>query len=192
MVGSATRTKLNELCAKSIEEILPLNFSLMTVDQPALIEMANILKDQWKVLGVNLQIKKFDIATLERDIIKNRDYDMLLFGEVLSSIPDPFPFWHSSQKKDPGLNLALYENKDADKIIEEARQILDTTTRAQKYEKFQDILIADAPVVFLCDPDYIYFVSSEIKGVDIKKIVDPSKRFAGIENWYIYTKRAWK
>jgi hypothetical protein len=48
MVASATRAKLNELCAKPIEEILSLNFSLMTVDQPILIEVANILKEQWK------------------------------------------------------------------------------------------------------------------------------------------------
>jgi len=192
MVGKATRDKLNELCAKPIEEILPLEFTLTTVDQPILIDMANTLKDQWKNLGVDLQIKKLDIATLERDVIKKRDYDMLLFGEVLGFIPDPFPFWHSSQKKDPGLNLALYDNKDADKILEEARQILDPTTRAQKYAEFQDILINDAPAVFLCNPDYIYFISNEIKGVDLKKIVDPSRRFAGIENWYIYTKRVWK
>jgi len=192
MVGSATRKKLNELCAKPIEEILTLDFSLLTVNQPVLVEMANILKEQWKNLGIDIQIKEFDIATLERDIIKKRDYDMLLFGEVLSFTPDPFPFWHSSQKKDPGLNLALYENKDVDKILEEARQTLDSNLRAQKYEEFQNILIADAPAVFLCDPDYIYFVSNEIKGVNINKIVDPSKRFAGIENWYIYTKRIWK
>jgi ABC-type transport system substrate-binding protein len=192
MVGSATRKKLNELCAKPIEEILTLDFSLMTVDQPLMIEMANVLKEQWKILGVDIQIKKFDIATLESDIIKKRGYDMLLFGEVLSFIPDPLPFWHSSLIKDPGLNLALYENKDVDKILEEARQILDSSVRAQKYEEFQNILIADAPVVFLCNPDYIYFLSNEIKGVNIKKIVDPSKRFAGIENWYIFTKRVLK
>jgi ABC-type transport system substrate-binding protein len=192
MVGKATRDKLNELCAKPVEEILPLNFSLITVDQPILIEVANILKEQWKNLGVELEIKKFDISTLERDIIKKRDYDMLLFGEVLGSIPDPFPFWHSSQKKDPGLNLALYENKNVDKILEEARQILDPAIRAQKYEEFQNLLIEDAPVVFLCNPDYIYFVSNEVKGVEVKKIVDPSKRFSNIENWYIFTKRVWK
>jgi len=192
MVGKATRDKLNELCAKPIEEILSLDFSLATVDQPIMIEMANILKEQWKNLGVDLQIKKFDIAILERDVIKKRDYDMLLFGEVLGLIPDPFAFWHSSQTKDPNLNLALYENKDVDKILEEARQIIDPATRAQKYEEFQNILISDAPAIFLCDPDYIYFVSNEIKGVDIKKIADPSKRFAGIENWYIDTKRVRK
>jgi ABC-type transport system substrate-binding protein len=192
MVGKATRDKLNELCAKPIEEILSLNFSLITVDQPILIEVAHLLKEQWKNLGVELEIKKFDIATLERDIIKKRDYDMLLFGEVLGSIPDPFPFWHSSQKKDPGLNLALYENKNVDKILEEARQNLDPNIRAQKYEEFQNLLISDAPVVFLYNPDYAYFVSGDVKGIDVEKIVDPSKRFSEIENWYIYTKRVWK
>jgi ABC-type transport system substrate-binding protein len=192
MVGKATRDKLNELCAKPIEEVLSLNFSLMTVDQPILIEVANVLKEQWKNLGVELEIKKYDISTLERDVIKKRDYDMLLFGEVLGSIPDPFSFWHSSQKKDPGLNLALYENKNVDKILEEARQTLDPDVRAQKYQEFQNLLISDAPVLFLYNPDYIYFVSSEIKGIGVTKIVDPSKRFVGIENWYIYTKRVWK
>jgi len=192
MVGKATRDKLNELCTKPIEEILSLKISLATVDQPMMIEIANILKEQWKALGVNIEIKNFNISALETDIIKKRDYDMLLFGEFLGSIPDPYPFWHSAQKKDPGQNLALYENKNVDKILEEARQTLDSTIRAEKYQEFQNLLIEDAPVVFLCDPDYIYFVSNEVMGIDIKKIVDPSKRFANIENWYIFTKRVWK
>ncbi len=192
MVGKATRDKLNALCAKPIEEILSLKISLATVDQPIMIEIASLLKGQWKALGVDVEIKRFDISALESDIIKKRGYDMLLFGEVLGSIPDPYPFWHSTQKKDPGLNLALYENKNIDKILEEARQILDPTLRNQKYEEFQNLLIDDAPVVFLSNPDYIYFISKEVKGVEVEKIVDPSKRFIGIENWYINTKRGWK
>ena len=38
----------------------------------------------------------------------------LLFGQVLGIIPDPFPFWHSSQKIYPGLNLSGYSNKKVD------------------------------------------------------------------------------
>jgi len=192
MVGKATRDKLNALCAKPIEEILSLKISLATVDQPMMIEIANVLKEQWKSLGVDLQIKLITGDQPIQDLIKKRDYDMLLFGEVLGSIPDPYPFWHSTQKNDPGLNLALYENKNADKVLEEARQIIDPLLRAQKYQEFQNLLIEDAPVVFLCNPDFIYFVSNEVMGIDVKKIVDPSKRFTGIENWYLFTKRVWK
>jgi ABC-type transport system substrate-binding protein len=190
-VLKATINKLNEICFEKPEEKIPLKFSLATVNQPELIEVANFLKERWRALGADVEIKTYDILTLEREIIKPRNYESLLFGEILGLIPDPFPFWHSSQKKDPGLNLAMYENKDCDKLLEEARQSLNDEERKEKLEKFQDILIEDVPAVFLYNPDYLYLVSKEIKGVNIKTIVDPSKRFSGIEDWYIKTKRAW-
>jgi len=192
IVSKTTRAKLNEICFEKPEEILPLKFSLVTVEQPQLVEVAELLKQQWAALGAEIEIQKFPLFQLEQDFIKPRNYESLLFGEVLGAIPDPLPFWHSSQKKDPGLNLALYENKEADELLEEIRKSSDPETRAEKLALFQDILIEDAPVVFLYSPDYIYLVSKEIKGINIEKIVDPSKRFSGIENWYLKTKRAWK
>jgi len=191
-VSKTTRAKLNEICLPPSEEILPLSFSLATIDQPLLIEVASRLKDQWSKLGVEVEIKTFDISQLEKDIIKPRNYESLLFGEVLGAIPDPFSFWHSSQRKDPGLNLANYQNKKVDKLLEEARQTQDPNIQAEKLKDFQDILIEDAPSVFLYSPDYLYLVSKEIKGVNTKIITDPSKRFSGIENWYIKTKRVWR
>ena len=191
-VLKSTRAKLNELCFPTSEENIPLSFSLATVNQPLLETTANLLKEQWEAIGINLEIKTFDISSLEQEVIKPRDYDMLLFGEVLDVLPDPFPFWHSSQVKDPGLNLAGYENKTADKLLEGARQTLDETERKEKLEEFQEILLEDAPALFLYNPDYLYLVSNQVKGIQAKIITDPSKRFSGIENWYIKTKRAWK
>ena len=191
-VLKSTRTKLNEICFKGSEEVIPLEFSLATVDQPILKEVAERLSQQWEALGVKVEIKTFDVSSLEREVIKPRNYEMLLFGEVLGQTPDPFPFWHSSQKRDPGLNLAMYENKKCDKLLEEARGSLDEKIRKEKLEEFQGLLIEDVPAVFLYNPDYLYLVSKEIKGLNTKMIVDPSKRFSGIEDWYIKTKRVWK
>ena len=191
-VGKATRAKLNELCDFSPSKTLPLKISLVTVNQSPLVEVANILKKQWSDLGAEVTIETFDIQTLEKDAIKTRNYEALLFGEVLSAIPDPLPFWYSLQKRDPGSNLSLYENKNADKLLEESRQSLDPETRAKKLEEFQDILLADAPAVFLYSQDYVYVTSKKIKGIEEGMIVDPSKRFSNIENWYINTKRVWK
>ena len=191
-VLKSTRAKLNEMCFPPPEETVSLSFSLTTVNQPILEKAASLLKDQWELLGIDLEIKTFDVSTLEQEIIKPRNYEMLLFGEVLGAIPDPFPFWHSSQKKDPGLNLTGYENKKCDKLLEEARQTLDENERKTTLEKFQELLIEDAPALFLYNPDYLYLVSKEIKGINTEIITDPSKRFSGIENWYVKTKRAWK
>lgn len=169
-----------------------MKFSITTVDQPQLVETAELLKKQWELLGAEVEIKTFSSAELEQEIIKPRNYESLLFGEVLGAIPDPFPFWHSSQKRNPGLNLALYENEESDKLLEEIRESLKPDAMAEKLSLFQDQFIEEAPVVMLYSQNYIYFVSKSIKGINTSKITDPSKRFSDIENWYIKTKRVWK
>ena len=116
----------------------------------------------------------------------------MLFGEVLGALPDPFPFWHSSQKKDPGLNLAGFENKNADKLLEETRTNLEPAARKEKLEAFQNILLESAPALFLYTPDYVYLVDDKIKGVSGRIITDPSKRFSSVENWYLKTERNWR
>ena len=191
-VGALTRKKLNEFCFGPKQETLELKFSLVTVDDPTLLKTAELLKDQWAKIGVKIEIKSFGFSQLNSEFLKPRNYDSLLFGEVLGQVPDPFPFWHSLQKKDPGLNLALYENKSADKLLEEIRETMDEAEQREKLELFQEILLKDAPAVFLYQPDFLYLALPKIKGIDNGFIVDPSKRFANIENWYIDTKRAWK
>ena len=191
-VGKSTRAKLNELCATSKIETIPLKFTLTTINQPQLLRVAEILKKQWREIGVEIEIEALETSELSQDVLKPRNYQALLFGEVLGSIIDPFPFWHSSQKQDPGLNLAMYENKKADKLLEDARRSLDQEIRKEKYEELQDIIIQDIPAIFLYTPNFLYLVDEKIKGIKQGMIVDPSKRFSEIENWYIKTKRAWK
>jgi len=189
----ATRKKLNEICFPATEQKTRFSFTLiLPTNQNQLIEVAKLLKNQWQAIGAEVEIKTVDIGTLEREIIKSRNYDAILFGEILGVIPDPFPFWYSSQKKDPGLNLAMYENAKADKLLEEARQTSDEKIRREKLESFQELFLSEIPIVLLYNPDYLYFSSKEIKGINAGVIVDPSKRFAEISNWYIETKRAWK
>jgi ABC-type transport system substrate-binding protein len=190
-VGGQTIDKLNEVCFEKPEEKLPLEFALYTVDQPSLIKVAEMLKEQWKILGVKLEIKILNINVLESEILRKRSFDALLFGEVLGAIPDPFPFWHSSQKGELGLNLSNYDNKQADQLLEDNRRMLDEAERKSKLEEFQDILTEDIPAIFLYNPDYIYIVADEIKGINKEIITEPSRRFMNINEWYIRTKRIW-
>jgi len=188
-VGKGTRTKLNEICFKEEEEVIPLQFTLTTADQPLLKKTALLIKEQWEKLGLEVTINTLSISELEREI-KAHNYQALLFGEGMGKIPDPFPFWHSSQTAF-GLNLAYYKNEKADELLIEGRTTLpsEVEARAQKYEQLQDIILEDAPAVFLYNPAEFYFLSKEVKGVKIGIIPDASKRFSGISNWYIETKR---
>jgi len=192
IVGAATRAKLNEICNKSSEPEY-LTITLTTVEDPLMKDTAKLLKKQWEAVGITVTDPNvMSISDLEKDYIKTRNYEALLFGEVLGTIPDLFPYWHSSQVKDPGANLAGYESKNADTLLENARTALSQDKINSDYESLQNIIIGDAPAVFLYRPDYIYFVSSKIQGVKEEKIAEPSIRLVGIENWFIKTKRVWK
>lgn len=166
-----------------------LEIQLVATDWPELKGAAEILKAQWEQIGAKIDLEIVDLATIQQDYLKPRNYQALLFGEILGPDPDPFAFWHSSQKKDPGLNLALYDNKKADKLLEEARQELNQEIRVQKYQEFQKLLAEDIPAVFLYNPTYLYPLANKIKGVNIERIYLPHQRFCQIEERYIKTKR---
>jgi ABC-type transport system substrate-binding protein len=70
--------------------------------------------------------------------------------------------------------------------------LLDEKERKEKLEEFQEILLDDAPAIFLYNLEYQYFVSKEVKGIKGGLIVDPSKKFVEINNWYIKEKRILK
>ena len=191
-VKTLTRKKLNDYCFGPNQENVQLKLSLITVEDPTLLKTAEILKSQWAKAGVSLEIRSYGFSQLSSEFLKPRNYESLLFGEVLGQVPDLFPFWHSLQKKDPGLNLALYESSEADKLLEEARQIFDESQRQEKLEQLQEVILKDVPAVFLYQPDFIYLASPIIKNIETGPIADPSKRFTDIENWYIKTRRDWK
>jgi peptide/nickel transport system substrate-binding protein len=88
--------------------------------------------------------------------------------------------------------LAFYDNKDVDKLLQEARQTMDDEKRNEKYAQFQKLLIEDVPAVFLYSPTYLYPINKKVKGIAIEKLAQPSYKFSQVENWYIKTKRVWK
>ena len=191
-VGTATRAKLNELCSNAPVTIEPLKMTLTTSNDPLLDAMAQEIKSQWETAGIAIEIQVFDINKIKQEIIKNRDYGVLLFGQLLSITPDPFSFWHSTQRNYPGLNLANYNNKKVDKLLEEIRVESNQALRNSILENAQKLLLDDLPAIFLCNPNYIYFVSNKIQGVKPELIADPSERFSEIQNWYMYTQRSFQ
>ncbi len=190
--GIREKTEENEDDEEDNEEKILLEINLLTTNWPELKKTAEILKEQWEKIGARVNLTIVEPNSIQQDFLRPRQYEALLFGEVLSADPDPFAFWHSSQKKDPGLNLSLYQNEKIDKLLEEARQTLDQTQRAAKYAEFQKLLIEDAPAVFLYTPLYFYPVSKNVKEISIEKLPQPSYRFSQIENWYLETARIWK
>lgn len=169
-----------------------LRFSLTTVDRPEYLKTANILKESWETIGVGIELKIMNSARVDKEVIKPRNYETFLYGEILGFDPDPYPFWHSSQILSGGLNLSNYYNKEVDKLLEEGRKINNQDERAQKYIDFQNIIAEELPALFLYSPYYNYAVNEKVRGIELKRITIPSDRFNGIEDWYTKTSLGWE
>jgi peptide/nickel transport system substrate-binding protein len=169
-----------------------LQIEIAAPDWPELVKTADILKAEWEKIGARVNVKILDAADIQRDVIRPREYEALLFGEAAMIDSDPYSFWHSSQKHDPGLNLALFDNKDADDILTALREELNPDKRMEKYRTFQEILYKENPAVFIYTPSYLYVVNNAVKGIDVNSMDTGSFRFSNVKNWYINTKRVRK
>jgi peptide/nickel transport system substrate-binding protein len=168
-----------------------LSFDLATANVPELMLAAQYLHDAWGRLGVQVNVKVFEAGDLSQNVIRPRRYDALLFGEVIGRELDLFAFWHSSQRNDPGLNVAGYANSTADKVLEDLRQTADPAQRAALYKKFTDELAADVPAVFLYAPDFVYSIPKDIQGLDLGLVESPSDRFLSVTLWHREVDYVW-
>jgi len=166
-----------------------LTLTLTVPNYPELVKTADLLKSQWLKVGLDLKLDIVDTSETLQNKISDRNYDCLLFGEVLQADPDPTPFWHSSSKQAPGLNLAMYENKDVDGLLDTARQEVNEGQRAELYRQFQQTVMQSTPAIFLFSPYYLYGISKDYQGVGDKVIYNPFNRLDDIGNRYLYTTR---
>jgi peptide/nickel transport system substrate-binding protein len=169
-----------------------LTFSLSTSNIPELKKTAEELRDTWTKIGAKVDIEIFDPTDLNQKVIRPRKYSALLFGNVINRDLDLYPFWHSSQRNDPGLNIALYANLKVDKLLDTARSSTDEDARLEAYKDIEDEINKDIPAIFLYSPDYIYLTSGRAKNIKIENLNHSSERFANIKEWYTDTENIWK
>ncbi len=182
----------NILFKKTKKENYVMSFTLTTSDSEDLKLTAELLKKQWQKLGASVEIKIFEQGDLNQKIIRPRKYEALLFGEIIVNDLDLYAFWHSSQRNDPGLNIALYTNSDVDKLLEKARVTMDSEKRALIMQEISSLIKNESPAIFIYAPEFIYIYPNKIHNVNLGKINSSSDRFLNIHNWYIETDKVWK
>ena len=169
-----------------------LSLSLSTSNIPELVQAAKKVEEDWKAFGAQVDVRVFEPSDLNQSVIRPRKYDALLFGLVTGKNSDLYPYWHSSQRNDPGLNVSLYTNQRADKALERMRQATSSAAVAAEYAKLKAEIMADTPAIFLWSPDFIYAVPPKLHGVRLGAITTSSDRFLGVERWYVDTDHVWQ
>lgn len=143
---------------------------------------AEMIKEQLEEAGVLVEIEAYENEDLQEKI-KNRDYDLLLYGQSLGYDLDTYSYWHSSQANEYGLNLSNYRNARADYYIEAIRRTFDPEEKADLLNKLGGIIEADISAVFLYTPTYYFLADQRVKDLEIKNLLFPSDRFTHISDW---------
>jgi peptide/nickel transport system substrate-binding protein len=176
---------------KTKKTLTRLAFTLRTVNAPELKAAADMVADEWRALGADVKVEYFDQGDLATQVLRPRSYDAVLFGEVVGRDPDLYSFWDSSQRNDPGLNIALYTNSSVDKLLEAARAEADPAKRDADIASAAAIISKEEGAIFLYAPHLTYVAEPSLRGVVLAQVASPSDRFASVADWYLETERVW-
>jgi peptide/nickel transport system substrate-binding protein len=156
-----------------------LTLSVVTVKGADYEPAAKNLAEQWRKLGIEVELTTADPASVQQNFFIPRSYDVLVYQLHLGADPDIFAYWASSQATARGLNFADYRSTLADLILTNARTQLDNTRRAARYTDFVKRWLADAPAIALYQPNYYYLTDDDVKGLgDEMPLFDKASRFA--------------
>lgn len=197
--GVSTVTKTKKVGKKTVTEtvkvnngpVVRLSFSITTGDTPELKDAAILIKEQLSKVGAEVEIKVYEPGPLNQ-IIRTRDYEALFFGQIINHESDLYSFWHSSQKTDPGLNIAMYSNKNVDAILESAQKTQDPNSRINKYMDFIKEFNSDIPALLIYSPKYLYATNPKLNNMKTNILTNPSDRLLSIYDWYSETDKVWK
>ena len=172
------------------EDPIELSVTLTTIDQSENVKIVNIIKEAWEDIGIRTNLEIVSKEKIKKDVIEPRDYQVLVFGEVVNINSGPHPFWHSSQNQHPGLNLSVLANKDIDKYLEEVRAANIDADKLEPLKNFQEKLLELNFAIFLYNPTYIYPTTNKLQGLEELQFINlPADRFNNVNSWFVKTKR---
>ncbi len=172
------------------EDEKELIIKLTTIDQSDNVKIVSIIQENWQSIGIKTELEIIAKDKIKKDIIESRNYEALVFGQVININSGPYPFWHSEENTHPGLNLSILANKDIDNNLEIIQTTQDNNKKLIALKEFQERLTELNFAIFLYTPTYTYPVEKKVKGIDNIKFINlPSDRFNNINSWYIKTKR---
>jgi ABC-type transport system substrate-binding protein len=160
-----------------------LSLRLITSSKPEIYRQVAIeIKKQWQKMGVDIVIEVLESEDFQKKL-NTRDYDLLIFGQNLGYNLDAYPYWHSSQAKEGGLNLSQFKNFVVDSLLENAR-LEDEEERKETLSDIQEIISQEVPAIFLYSPTYYTALSDEVDHPPFKHLATVSDRLGSIEEWY--------
>lgn len=150
----------------------PVEFSVITnSNNKARARIASLIQQDLAKLGIRINIGTFDFPSLVERIGRTLNYEACLLGFVnLAQDPmsgmnmllssGPQHMWNPNQKQP-----ATAWEKEIDKAMREQASTTDPKKRKSAYDRVQQILSDEAPVLFLAHRNTLYAASPKLRNV---------------------------
>ena len=176
---------------------MKLQLTITTTKNTQYQKAAKIIADDWRAIGVTVNINVVDTndpnSSFAQNVLRPRNFDVLLYELVIGADPDVYAYWDSSQIGMDGYNFSNYDSIVADATLSSARSTLDTTARYAKYRAFASQWLRDVPAVGLYQATTSYVVNRSAAALDPSgKLVSPNDRFANVLYWSSDKKTVYK
>jgi peptide/nickel transport system substrate-binding protein len=145
-----------------------LSFTIVTNQGNKIREQVGaVIQARLKEIGVEVKIQVIEWAAFLKEYLDRHNFDAVIMGWTIPTDPDLFDIWHSSKNRPGELNFISYQNAEVDRLVDEARFILDQAERKKSYDRVQEILHDEVPYVFLYVPDALPAVARRFMGPEV-------------------------
>ncbi len=162
-----------------------LSFRLVSPDNYESREVAKLLKIQFLKIGVNLDVEFSDEEQIGPNYIRSRNFDLLLINQNVGFNQDWYSLWDSTQVASPGLNLSGFSDKKLDRFVQQVRSSNDKAYKSERMKEAEQIIIENAPVIYLYRPLHLSAISEKVKGTEQSRLSSSLDVLNNIYSWYI-------
>lgn len=139
--------------------------SIWLNDTPVRIKIAETVQSQLQEIGIDVSIEQMEWAAyLDKTASGEHDMYSLSWTTVTGDADyGLYPLFHSSQHGGAG-NRAFYSNPEVDRLLELGRTSTSEEERIDAYGKIQEIIVEEAPQIFLYFDNQNVGMSSKLEG----------------------------
>lgn len=125
------------------------------------LEAAQIIKEQLRNIGVEMDLDVIDWNTWLQEVYKNKQHEATVIG--FTGKLDPYRILHR-YVSDYSKNFINFRDEKYDEVLKEALSEVDLNKRVNLYKEAQSILAEQAASVFLMDPSYNIVMDKNLQG----------------------------
>ncbi|MCC7441818.1 MAG: peptide-binding protein [Bdellovibrionales bacterium] len=156
------------------------SFTLITSAEERM-KYFTIFKEDAKQAGVNVELKLIEWNSFVK-LLDERKFDAVALAWGGGAVDyDPKQIWHSESIANAGSNFIGYSNPEVDKLIDEARELMDKPARIAKMRRVYEAIAEDAPYVFLYVDKYDLYGRT----ARMKTVKDAYKYGIGTSYWWM-------